>query len=97
MLTAGSDSESVMRQASEAELIWAFKLTLRTLSAAMRKGLCGHERRTFEQMLAETLTRKTLANFEVLASGDPSTVTDALFVDAAYGTGQGSAPLAEQP
>ncbi len=79
-----------MRQATSADVVWALKYTLRTLSRSMRNDLASKDhdkRKRAEQFVAEWLEKEALSRFEILASGEPGAMVESLCEKAAFGEG----------
>ena len=84
-----------MRQVNEAELVWAIRYRLGQLGATLRRGLnspVAEQRNRYEQMVAELIVKEGLRRYEVLSDAPLPPGSD-LLSRAAYGGGEGSAPM----
>ena len=84
-----------MRQVGEAELVWNVSYRLGRLRHAVRKGLASNvaeERAQAEREIAVQIVRDGLGKYEILTSAPLAGGTD-LFTKAAFGLGDGNAPM----
>ena len=84
-----------MRQVGEAELVWNVSYRLGRLRHAVRKGLgsnVAEERERAEREIALAVVREGLGRYEIPTSAPLPRGTD-LFTKAAFGLGDGNAPM----